>query len=194
MDELQVIALVLEIFGFSIAYIHIFKRSISIKIEDYFTKKLLDLKSFYTIYIGGAIDYTSNLSDEDKKMAGKFRSVKSLIVLVLFIYFFNSIDFGDGILWGGLEIFTLLIIVSFASIFLTMIILPLFNHLLQKIIDLIFSFGKGSFIAGIGLIFAIAGILIETYQVYMSIYWWIALSVWSFAFIIGCLLYEKKDQ
>lgn len=59
--------------------------------------------------------------------------------------------------------------------------------------EAIYFFGRDKFVAGVGFIIGVIGLLINTFQVLMSKYLWEGIGIWCFVlFIIYIYLNERK--
>ena len=183
-DKLQVFALCLEITGFSIAIIHVF-------IKDFYDLIQTNLKAFLTKAHFFNLDFEISIG-EKKSPDYIDNSSRIIIRLILILFYFNLISFEkSGILiWIGK-----LFLASFLSLISTYIVHALLL-LLIKIIEKFFSIsGKGDFVVGIGFVLSFLGLLIETYQVYLSTFYWTIFLIWPIGLlgiVIVAYLMRKK--
>jgi len=184
-DKLQVLALCLEITGFTIAIIHVFIKEfydlIQTNIKEYLTK-IHFFNLDFEIIIGERKppDYIDNSS-------------RIIIKFILIIVYFNLISFERS----GISMW---IAKLFLSVFLSLISTYIVHVLLALIVRLIELFfktsGKGDFVVGVGFLLALIGLIIQTYQVWLSEYYWTAFLIWSIAifciFLIAYLMRKKQ--
>jgi hypothetical protein len=177
MEKLHIVTLVLEMIGFGLAYIHVFRRSIA----DRANQLAIDIPSM--LFIGIALEG----SDSDKSVLLKTRDARAvnntiyrLFQFVAIIVLFRLFNFGQGFIWGAAE-FVSAMIISFPAALLAFIVLAM---AVNGVIWLAVRAGNGHTIIGTGFFIAGCGMAIETYQVWESPYRLTALLLWGVAILL----------
>lgn len=191
MDEIQVIALCLEIIGFSLAFFHVYKRHFA----EIAHRKLTSIMK----HMGAdGIDFAMPGADDDESLPAEGRNyIASNNALIIFlslgfaIYFFIVIDYGDGILWGLAELFTAMMIAGLATMIFHIVAIMLLGNLL---VSLVSRSGKGDIVAGIGFVLAAIGMALETYQVWGSPLWWTVFIIWGFVLAVVYIYLSRKSN
>jgi hypothetical protein len=188
MEKLHVVTLVLEMIGFGLAYIHVFRRSIADRVNQ------------FAIDVPGMWDAGISLmgADSDMSMPLKTRDAISLnnniyrlLQIVAIVVIFGYLNFGHGFLWGAAECFCAMI-VSFPVALLTFVILAV---AVNRVIALAVIAGKGHTIIGTGFFLAACGMAIETYQVWESPYRRAAIVLWGAVMLLaaGTMVRRKEE-
>ena len=185
-DKLQVFALCLEITGFAIAIIHVF-------IKDFYDIIQTNLKAFLTKIHFFNLDFEISLG-EKKSPDYVDNSSRIIIRIVLILVYFNIISFEKyGISsWIGKLFFS--IFLSIISTYIVHAILVLLINLIEKFFS---TSGKGDFVVGFGFLLSFIGLMIETYQVYLSTFYWTIYLVWPIgilSIILVAYLMRKKTE
>ena len=187
MEKLHVATLVLEMIGFGLAYIHVFRERIASRANKFVINIPEVLLSGVNL-MGADSDKSIPLKQRDAIAINN--NIFRLAQLAAIIVFFRLFNFGHGFLWGVAE-FLCAMIVSFPVALLFVIILALAAKL---IVGLAVQSGRGHVIVGTGFFLAAGGIVIETYQVWESPYRGAALALWGLItlLVLGTMLRRKQ--
>jgi len=165
MDQLQVIALILELTGIGLTIIHIYKNDFSKSASGLIERsvKFIGLDQFANVT--GGIDYDfTHLSKEEREQVFHTRMVTILGAFILTLILFSTVDYGTGILWNFAEFIS--------AYFQSFIYIILVQYTLVAIVGSILYVcrwsGRGDTIIGIGLGLAGVGLIIEAIQIYFS--------------------------
>ncbi len=191
MDLLQFIALCLELIGFGLAAVHVFRREWANRLGRWFISHIDRLDKDDTVLTVHRL--LMNPWDESRWVKPRLGLRFYLLVAglaisqalwVLTLYTGVELDDANGWKpWLTITFSTLLIFWLMFSFF-PMII----YRMLKKASGII---GAGDYIAGFGIILAVLGILIEMFQVWDSPLWW---GVIALAFIIiGSIYLFRKN-
>jgi hypothetical protein len=187
LETLQFIALVLEIFGFSLAVIDTFNRSLSRRVDSIIRVLNTRMGTFDIYFTTAGVDYEGDISSEEADNV-EFR--RFFFFLTCFISFWILIlVFPTGnsnianIFYAAFQAVVIYFIIRF------LIILVLIN-LMMKAIDF---FGRKNFIAGVGFIIAMIGIMINSFQVFVSNYVWEGITLWSMIFILVYIYWKESN-
>jgi hypothetical protein len=178
MEKLHVVTLILEMIGFGLAYIHVFRRSIADRVNKFATG--IPGKWGAGISLMGA--------DSDKSIPLKTRdaiainnNIYRLFQIVAIIVFYRVFNFGHGFLWGAAEL-VVAMIVSFPVALLAFVVLAV---AVNGVIWLAVRAGRGHTIIGTGFFIAGCGMAIETYQVWESPYRPAAIVLWGVVMLLA---------
>jgi hypothetical protein len=175
-----VVTLALEMFGFGLAYIHVFHESIARRAST-------DARRFQDVWLSGldlsmsGVDYADPpIPFERRGPTAANRNINRLLQLVLVIVLFRTLNFGSGFGWGVAEFVTAL----FLSLPIAIIVHLLMQVIASAVIGLAIEAGNGNIVAGIGFCLATLGMLIETAEVLHSDLWWTLAALWGTACLV----------
>ncbi|WP_242157374.1 hypothetical protein [Aestuariivivens sediminis] len=184
MDNLQVIALFLEITGFSLALYHVYMSNFSSNTKKY-ARNFIENTGIRDM----SYDFSSGLdkdemrfrpmAERDKIMYN--RMTVSLFQIIITVLLFVFYDIGSGFFYSILEFFVFSILAFPLALVLHFIV---FRIILNTILFFLYKIGKNDYISGIGFFLAGIGLIIETIQVFESHLWWMIFIAW----IIGILI------
>ncbi|WP_287962935.1 hypothetical protein [Alcanivorax sp.] len=196
MDHVQVVSLMLEIVGFGLAAIQIYHANYRESSKRFFEM----LESLTTItnrpYGIFQVDYDFE-TDEEKTLAEQSNVFAFLVFyLVILPILLNYLDFGEGILWGIIEVVVSFFLGAILVIPAQIILHISLSLLIRAYIYLSTIAGRGDRIGGIGLTLAVIGIFLETLQVWFGPFqtavYWIWLPILSAVVIFVLLKYKKR--
>jgi hypothetical protein len=160
-DQLQLLALGLEVMGLGLAYCHIFTPEFSSRLSGVIRYTIISLGARKMDYSFPGIDYDDEIEEEDKSAAAIGYVTFMTFIMVCWWWLGRKIEFGDGGGWGALEM-----IASFvAAALIAMPIHVLFSALVNALDIFLIGLGRGCYSASLGLVLALAGVCIEIYQV-----------------------------
>ena len=180
MEKLHVVTLVLEMIGFGLAYIHVFRRGIADRVNQFAT----DVPAMS----GADSDMSMPLKTRDAVAVNS--NIYKLLQIVAIIVFFLFFNFGHGFLWGVAEFFCAMI-VSFPVALLAFVILAV---AVNRVIALAVRAGRGHTIIGTGFFLTACGMAIETYQVWESPYRRAAIVLWSVVTVLAVETMVRRKQ
>lgn len=168
-DQLQVLALILEITGFGLAFLHAFKPQISTRLSDMINSVLLAVGARKMDYAMPGVDYDDELKDEERGPAALGYFVFSMFSLFIIVQLSLLFDFGDGFLWACLEI----ALAIMAGPIVAILLHATLSTALNVLDSLLLSAGNGDYAVSFGFILAAIGLGIEVKQVFDSTLAWV---------------------
>lgn len=192
MDQLQVLALILEIIGITLTVIHIYNNDFSKLASEWIEKSIKRIGLDQFVNMTSGIDYDfKHLTELEREQVFHTRLATIAITFLSFPVVYISTNYGDGVLWN---------ITEFISAYLLSFLYVIFaQYLLVIIVKLSLLLchlsGRGDIIIGIGLGLATAGLLIEAYQIYYSS---LSSALWAISavimFIFSIFLYKNISR
>jgi hypothetical protein len=190
MEKWHVATLVLEMLGFGLAYIHVFRESLAHQAATR-VQSIRDLWFFPGLILAGGVDYQDPpIPYEERDALANGRAINMLLQLVLFIVLFRSLNFGVGFGWGIAEFFVAMLLTVPAAILVHLALI----FLIRLIVGLAVAAGKGNIVAGVGFFLAALGMSIETWQVLSSRLWWTAATLWGSIAIVSLTLLLRRGR
>lgn len=189
MDQLQVIALLLEITGIALTIIHIYNNDFSRLASDKIKVaiKYIGLDQFVSMSAG--IDYDlKHLTEIEREQVFHTRLVTMAFAFLAMPFVYMTVEYGRGFLWGIGEFVSAYFLSFLLVIFAQYIIVLVVNAtiLLCRIS------GRGDIIVGVGLGLALAGLMIEAFQIYHSSLRWTLWVILPISIFIPCFYLLKK--
>lgn len=191
MDQLQVLALILEITGIALTVIHIYNNDFSKLVSDRIERAIKYIGLDQLVNMSDGIDYDlKHLADTEREQVFHTRVVTIAFAFLSMPFVYMSVEYGNGLLWGIAEFIS--------AYFLAFICVILAQYLLVLIVNsallLCRLSGRGDIIIGIGLGLALAGLIIEAFQIYHSSLWWTLLIIVPATILIPCLYLFIKSR
>lgn len=168
-DQLQVLALFLEVIGFGLAFLHAFQPKTSARISDAINAALLALGARKMDYAMPGVDYDDELKDEERGPAAVGYFVVSMFTLFIIVQLSFLFDFGDGFRWACLEI----ALAIMAGAIVAILLHATLSAALNVLDTLLLSAGNGDYAVSFGFILAALGLGIEVKQVFDSTLAWV---------------------
>lgn len=184
LDVVQAWALVLEIVGISLAALHVFQpkltQVLSARIE-------LVPGWFQKAGIGFSIENADDdMSQpiEERDQTARETAHTMLFLIPSIVVAMYIVEYGDGALWWIAEFLTSTIL----AVFIVMVFQAINMLITPVIVRILALAGKGNTIAGIGFMLAIAGLAMETFQVWHGPFRWVAYVSWSGVILVVTLI------
>ena len=198
MDKLQMIALILEVFGFGLALLHTFKNGFSeringliFKIRDHFGMIEMDFMTYPADW-----DKSKPIEERDAIASRNFLFMITNL-LGIGISMITCLTISDSIFpssephWILILIFLLISLIG-GFVIAILLHVVFFMIISNSIIALILIFGKDDFVGGIGFLIGGIGLGIETYQVWNSQYKFGAVAVWATVFVVSYIYFKER--
>lgn len=189
MDQLQVLALILEVIGFTLTIIHIYNNDFSKLASEWIesSTRYIGLDQFVNMTSG--IDYDlEHLAEIEREQVFHTRTVTIIVALLTFPFIYMSTDYGNGLLWNIAE-FISAYLLSFIYVILAQYLLVV---IVKSSLMLCRFSGRGDIIIGVGLGLASVGLLIEAYQIYYSSLSWVLWIIVAVTILLSsAFLYRK---
>lgn len=186
-ETLQFIALILEIIGFSLAVIDTFNKTLSTRVDS--SIRLLNNRmGTFDVFLNlGAVDYDESISAEEADNVG-FRRI--FFFLTCFISFWILILFYPTGSSSFSKFFYAVFQALLTYFIIRIVIILVIINSMMKAIDF---FGRKNFIAGVGFIIAMIGIIINSFQVFVSNYVWEGITLWSLILIAIYIYWKERN-
>ena len=189
MDQLQVLALMLELIGIALAVIHIYSNDFSRLVSDRIERAIKHIGLDQFVNMSDGIDYDlKHLTKAEREQVFHTRLVTISFVFLLMPFVYMALEYGDGFLLGVGEFIS--------SYFFAFILVILAQYLLVLIVNAAILLcrlsGRGDIIIGIGLGLALVGLMIETFQIYHSSLRWTLWVILPITIFTPCFYLFKK--
>jgi len=177
MERLHILTLFLEMTGFALAYIHVFRENFAHRAIQ--RVEIIREKWFSGFALNGA-DIDKSIPLKNRIHLANGNVVFVLLQVVALIVIFTRLNFGRGFLWGVAEFLVAVVVCGLVALPALVILLVAVN----AITFLAVTAGRGNMIIGTGFFLAAAGMTIETYQVWESPYRWTVYVLWGVAMLL----------